>query len=67
VNTLAQIITLALLVIFLVCGYQAGWFDIVLYDAVRQPELVANIRADVSLAALVGWMSRNEFFTGRGS
>jgi hypothetical protein len=64
---LAQIITLALLVIFLVCGYQAGWFDIVLYDAVRQPELVAFIRADVSLAALVGWMSRNEFFTGRGS
>jgi hypothetical protein len=61
VNTLAQIITLALLVIFLVCGYEAGWFDIVLYDAVRQPELVANIRADVSLAALVGWMSRNEF------
>jgi hypothetical protein len=54
-------------VIFLVCGYQAGWFDIVLYDAVRQPELVAFIRADVSLAALVGWMSRNEFFTGRGS
>jgi hypothetical protein len=64
VNTLAQIITLALLVIFLVCGYQAGWFDIVLYDAVRQPELVANIRADVSLAALVGWMSRNEFARG---
>jgi hypothetical protein len=64
VNTLAQIITLALLVIFLVCGYQAGWFDIVLYDAVRQPELVAFIRADVSLAALVGWMSRNEFARG---
>jgi hypothetical protein len=64
VNTLAQIITLALLVIFLVCGYQAGWFDIVLYDAVRAPELVAYIRADVSLAALVGWSMRNEFARG---
>jgi flagellar biosynthesis protein FliR len=64
VNTLAQIITVLLLVIFLVCGYQAGWFDIVLYDAVRQPELVAFVRADVSLAALVGWMSRNEFARG---
>jgi hypothetical protein len=51
-------------VIFLVCGYQAGWFDIVLYDAVRQPELVAFIRADVSLAALVGWSMRNEFARG---
>jgi hypothetical protein len=61
---LAQIITVLLLAIFLVCGYQAGWFDIVLFGTIRAPELVAFIRADVSLAALVGWSMRNEFARG---
>jgi hypothetical protein len=64
VNTLAQIITVLLLAIFLVCGYEAGWFDIVLFDTVRQPELVAFIRADVSLAGLLAWSMRNEFVRG---
>jgi hypothetical protein len=57
----AQIVTLSLLAIFLVCGYQAHWFDIVLGDTLAAPDLTAIIRACVSLAALLAWLSRNEF------
>ena len=61
---LAQTVTLILLAIFLYCGYQAGWFDVILFGTVRPPELVAHLRANVSGAALLAWSMRNEF--GRG-
>jgi hypothetical protein len=63
----AQIVTLSLLAIFLVCGFQAHWFDLVLGDTLAAPDLTAIIRACVSLAALLGWAMRNEFRSERRS
>jgi hypothetical protein len=63
----AQIVTIALLVIFMTCGYQAHWFDLVLGDTLGAPDLTAIVRACVSLAALLGWSMRNEFSSERRS
>jgi hypothetical protein len=61
---LAQLVTLALLVIFLLCGYEAHWFDLILSSSIGTPDVVAIVRALVSLAGLLGWAMRNEFVRG---
>ena len=57
-------ITLILLGLFLYFGHAAHWFDVILLGG-RGPEVdvVAEIRANVALAALIAWTMRNDLIT----
>jgi hypothetical protein len=57
-------ITLILLSLFLYFGHAAHWFDIVLYGTrTGSIDLTAEIRANVSLAALIAWTMRNDLIS----
>lgn len=61
---LAQLVTLILLIIFLFCGYNAHWFDLIVSSSIGAPDATSIVRALVSLAGLLGWAMRNEFARG---
>lgn len=54
-------ITLILLALFLYFGYDAHWFDFVIYG-VRDGSInvQAEVKANVALAALIAWTMRND-------
>jgi hypothetical protein len=57
-------ITLLLLCTFLYFGYDARWFDMVLFgNRISEINTMAEIRANVALAALVAWTMRNDLVT----
>lgn len=57
-------ITLILLSLFLYFGHEAHWFDIILFGTRDNAvNLTAEIRANVSLAALIAWTMRNDLIS----
>jgi hypothetical protein len=57
-------ITLILLSTFLYFGHDANWFDVVLYETRDTTiDTISEIRANVSLAALIAWSMRNDLIS----
>jgi hypothetical protein len=54
-------ITLILLSLFMYFGYEAHWFDFVLFgNRTGDVDVLSEIRANISLVALIAWTMRND-------